>query len=86
MCTFQEKVFDTVLNEHLNAFDFGTAEARNQPPKSFKEKDFDSSSTKLHLSGTYIYNINVVSMTVFILFYHSCPDVDICYSPSIDHW
>ena len=65
ICALFKKKYLTlsVLNERLNAFDFGTAEARNQPPKSFKEKDFDSSSTKLHLSGTYIYNINVVSMT-----------------------
>ena len=38
----------SVLNEHLNAFDFGKAEASSRPPKPFKEKDFDSSSSKLH--------------------------------------
>ena len=53
LCEFFKKKYLTlsVLNERLNAFDFGTAEARNRPPKSFKEKDFDSSSSKLHLSG-----------------------------------
>ena len=35
-----------VLNECLNPFDFGTAEARNRPPNSLKE-EFDSSSSKV---------------------------------------
>ena len=39
LCEFFKKRYLTlgVLNECLNAFDLGTDEARNQPPKSFKE-------------------------------------------------
>ena len=40
------------LNERLEAFDFGPNESKNRPPKPFKENDFASFTTKLHLSGT----------------------------------
>ena len=84
LCEFFKKKYLTlsVLNERLNAFDFGTAEARNRPPKSFKEKNFDSSSSKLHLSGIdcrlwllcmheYLNFVSLISC--------SCSDVDICF-------
>ena len=40
----------TILNDRVESFEFGT-DIKNKPPKLFKQRDFDSSSTKLHLSG-----------------------------------
>ena len=49
LCEFFKKYLTLhVFNERLNAFDFGTAEARNRPPKSFKED-------LILLQASYIY-------------------------------
>lgn len=53
LCTFFKKKYLSLsdLNDRVKAFEFGSCEARNRPPKPFKEKDFDSKSSKIRLSG-----------------------------------
>ena len=77
LCTFLKKKFLSLseLNDRVKSFEFGSCEARNRPPKPFKEKDFDSTSSRLHLSG----NQNLYYLLMYNVFcLYSCPNVDIC--------
>lgn len=53
LCTFLKKKYLSLsdINDRVKSFEFGNCEAKNRPPKPFKEKDFDSNSSRLHLSG-----------------------------------